>query len=107
MGFYILLRRMEAFAHVEEHNHNSQLLSLAGIQVLLLQNGPLQFLLEFLLVWLLISLNHLKKFSSLLRYNSHPSILALCSCTSGSNCGVLGSKPTKVNCDHYTLDPKP
>ncbi len=41
---------MEAFADVEEHNNNSQLLSLAGTQVLLLQNGPLQFLLEFLLV---------------------------------------------------------
>jgi hypothetical protein len=39
---------MEAFADVEEHNNNSQLLSLAGTQVLLLQNGPLQFLLEFL-----------------------------------------------------------
>ncbi len=48
-GFlYIILRRMEAFADVEEHNNNSQLLSLAGTQVLLLQNGPLQFLLEFL-----------------------------------------------------------
>jgi len=51
LGFFTsFLRRMEAFVHVEEHNNNSQLLSLAGTQVLLLQNGPLQFLLEFLLV---------------------------------------------------------
>jgi hypothetical protein len=51
LGFFTsFLRRMEDFAHVEEHNNNSQLLSLAGTQVLLLQNGPLQFLLEFLSV---------------------------------------------------------